>query len=321
MHPISGILKRTYWPICRLYAKHFVGDNQADAFLRLLCSIEFWRVNRFWPNFLKPQRFSEKLWSRMLHERDPLFTLISDKLRVRDYVSNKVGSDCLIPLLWQGDKPEDIPYDELPMKFVIHTNHGCGYVIIVNDKANINKKKITRQLNKWLGTNFGLDTFLGIAWGYKNVKPTIIIESFIEENGRAPVDYKVSCFSGHAEYITLHFDRFENHSIEILDRNFESPSFAMSTAKWRNGTRRPKPPNFEKLVQLAEDLARGFDFMRVDLYSVQNKLYFGEFTPYPNGVSKRYFEGEQDYIFGEKWIYKGPKTTSEIALVNARQQK
>ena len=141
----------------------------------------------------------------MLHERDPLFTLISDKFRVRDYVASKVGSDCLIPLLWQGDNPEDIPYDELPMKFVIKANHGCGYVIIVNDKMKLDQANVRRQLNKWLSTNFGQDTYLGIAWGYKNVKPTIIIESFIEENGKAPVDYKISCFSGRARIYNLAF--------------------------------------------------------------------------------------------------------------------
>lgn len=247
----------------------------------------------------------------MLHERDPLFTLISDKLGVRDYVNSKVGSEYLIPLLWSGDKPEDIPFDNLPSKFVIKTNHGCGYNIIVNDKTKIDHTKVKRQLKKWMNENFGQDMFLGIAWGYKNIKPTIMIESFIGENGKAPVDYKVSCFSGRVEYITLHFDRFENHSIEILDRNFEPATFGMLTPKWRRGVRYERPSNFEKLLQLAEDLANGFDFMRVDLYMMQNKIYFGEFTPYPGGVAKKFFEEEQDYVFGEKWKNKAAKKASE----------
>ena len=247
----------------------------------------------------------------MLHERDPLFTLISDKFRVRDYVTSKVGSDCLIPLLWQGDKPEDIPFDELPLKFVIKTNHGCGYIIIVKDKTQMDRAMTIRKLKKWLGENYGRDRSLGIEWGYKNIKPTIIIESFIGENEKAPIDYKFSCFSGRAEYITLHIDRFENYSIEILDRNFEPHTFAMLVPQWRNGIRYQRPPNFEKLLQLAEDLANGFDFIRVDLYTAKNKIYFGELTLYPGGVSGRFFEDEQDYVFGEKWQNKGAKKASE----------
>ena len=148
----------------------------------------------------------------MLHERDPLFTLISDKLRVRDYIAEKVGNEYLVPLLWTGENPEEIPFDELPMKYVIKTNHGCGYNIIVKDKTQLNQAEVKLTLKKWMSENFGQDTFLGIAWGYNNIKPAIIIESFMEENGKAPVDYKCWCFSGRIEFISLHFDRFDTHS-------------------------------------------------------------------------------------------------------------
>ena len=128
MNLTSGLFKVLHWPICRAYARHFVGDKPADALFRSLCSLQFWRVHRYWPNFVEPRSFSEKLWSRMLHERDPMFTLISDKLRVRDYVANKVGPDYLIPLLWTGENAEQIPFGQLPSKFVIKTNHGLDII-------------------------------------------------------------------------------------------------------------------------------------------------------------------------------------------------
>jgi hypothetical protein len=237
----------------------------------------------------------------MLHERDPLFTLISDKLHVREYVARKVGNDCLIPLLWKGENPELIPFAKLPFKFVIKTNHGCGYNIIVKDKTQFDQTKAKRQLNKWLGENFCQDKFLGTEWGYKNIRPTIIIESFIEENGNPPVDYKFYCFSGHVEILTLHFDRFEKHKTKAFHRNFEPFEFKYDFEQWNGEYQRPS--TFGEMVQLAEILSEGFDFIRVDFYSVDNKIYFGELTPYPAGISS--FRGldltSLDCVLGGKW--------------------
>ncbi|WP_446788318.1 ATP-grasp fold amidoligase family protein [Macellibacteroides fermentans] len=105
-------------------------------------------MNRFWPNFVKPRRFSEKLWSRQLHERSPKLTMISDKLLVRDYAASKVGVNYLVPLLWLGGNPEKIPFDELPNKFVIKTNHGCGYNIIVFDNSKISLAIVYESLTR-----------------------------------------------------------------------------------------------------------------------------------------------------------------------------
>jgi len=293
------LLQWTYWPVCRFYAKHFVGDRPADDFLRYLCSFQFWLVHRYMPNFSNPVSFNEKLWSRMLHERDPIYTLISDKLRVREYVSNKVGNDFLVPLIWHGEKTENIPLDDLPLKFVMKTNHGCGYIIIITDKSQLDWTNIKKLLNKWLSVNFGQDTFLGIAWGYKNIKPQVIIEPFLEENGKAPVDYKFYCFSGCVEFLTLHYDRFEEHKTRAFDRNFKPYDFRYNFGEWKGECQRPS--NFDAMVELAESLSAGFDFMRVDLYNVEKKIYFSELTPYPGGVNTKFLPLERDYILGEKW--------------------
>lgn len=236
----------------------------------------------------------------MLHERDPLFTLINDKLLVRDYVGEKGGGAYLIPLLWSGDKPEEIPFDKLSQKFVIKTNHGCEYVIVVNDKKRLDKARARRQLNKWLKENFGQDTFLGIAWGYKNIKPTIIIESFIGESGKAPLDYKFFCFSGCVEFFKIDFDRFEGHSEIFFDRDLNRLDLFEQGLKQYQGNIE-LPDNFEDMVRVAETLSEGFDFMRVDLYSANNKIYFSELTPYPGGVSAKFEPDSFDYVFGEKW--------------------
>lgn len=288
-----------YLRTCRVYARYFIGDRPADSIYRFLCSLQFWRTHRFWPDFVHPHRFSEKVWSRMLHDRYPLLTVISDKLRVRDYVKSKTGAACLIPLLWRGEKPEDIPFDVLPSGFVIKANHGCGYNIIVRDKSKIKPDVIRSKLSTWLSTNYCQDNLLGVEWGYKNIKPSIIIESLIVEDEKVPVDYKFYCFSGRVEFLTLHFDRFVEHKTKTFDRNFEPHEFTYHFSQWSGESLRPQ--NFVEMIQLAESLAEGFDFIRVDLYSVENRVYFSEFTPYPGGVSTQFLPVRQDYVLGEKW--------------------
>jgi len=296
---INGLFRLIYWPICRAYSRLIVRDRPADTVYRFLCSAQFWLVHRFWPDFVHPRRFTEKVLSRMLYDRDPIFTLISDKLRVRDYVTNKVGSEYLIKLIWSGDDTEEIPFDELPLKFVIKANHGCGYNILVNDKRRLDQTRTKRQLKKWLRENFCQDKYVGTEWGYRNIKPTIIIEEFIEEKAKAPVDYKFYCFYGRVEFLTLHFDRHIEHKTRSFNRNFEPYEFRYDFEQWNGECKRP--PKFEVMVQLAESLSDEFDFMRVDLYGLENKVYFGELTPYPGGVATKFLPPSRDYILGEMW--------------------
>jgi hypothetical protein len=302
MNPISGIFKMFYWPICRTYGRH-LGNKPADSLFRFLCGFQFLKTYGSWPNFKKPRRFSEKVWSRQLHERDPLYTLISDKLRVRDYVADKVGGDYLVPLLWSGSKPEEIPFDKLPLKFVIKMNHGCGYNILVKDKARLDRALVDIKLEKWANENFCEEKYLGIAWAYKNIKPQVIIETFLEEDDRVPEDYKFFCFSGRVEFFKLDFDRFEDHSVKYFDRDFKKLDLTEEGFEQYQGEIE-LPDDFEHMVQVAESLAKGFDFVRVDLYYVNRKIYFGELTLYPGGISNRFEPDSFDYIFGEKWLSK-----------------
>jgi len=237
-----------------------------------------------------------------LFERNPVFTSITDKYRVREYVTEMVGSDRLIPLLWKGETPEEIPFDSLPNKFVIKTNHGCDYNIIVEDKRQLEIKKVIIRLKKWLGENFGNDTFLGIAWAYRNIKPMILIESFLEENGRVPVDYKFFCFSGRVEFFKIDFSRFEAHSEKFFDRNFIKLDLFEQGLRQHHG-KIDLPRNIDEMIAYAESLGAGFDFIRVDLYSIGEKIYFGELTAYPGGTSAKFEPDYYDYLFGEKWKY------------------
>lgn len=288
-----------YVRLCRAYARHFVGDKPADAAYRFLCNLKFWKEHHYWPHCKNPRTFSEKVYSRMFFDRNPQWTMISDKLRVRDYVTKRVGGEYLPQLLWHGTNPEEIPFNELPSKFVVKTNHGCGYNIIVKDKKQLDETKAIKQLNTWLGENFCYSTFVGMAWAYKNINPTIIVESFLENNGKVPEDYKFFCFSGRSEFIQVSLDRFGDASERILDRNY-NPLDLYNGLKLYSGKLVP-PDNFAEMVQVAELLAQDFDFVRVDLYNVGGRIYFGELTCYPAGGLAIFVPRDYDFVFGEKW--------------------
>lgn len=298
----------------RIYACHVLGDKPADAIIQFVNKIDFWVVHKYWPNFRNPRSFSEKVISRMLFDRNPLFTMISDKLRVRDYVSQELGSKYLIPLLWHGDNPEEIPFHALPSTFVIKANHGCGYNIIVKDKKTVNQPEIVLKLKKWLNENFCTDKWLGTEWAYKNIKRQILVESYIGDNGTVPVDYKFFCYSGRAEFIQLSFDRFGKQSERMLDIDFNTLDFYNGVNIYKGKV--VKPDNYETMVKVAESLASNFDFIRVDLYDVAGKIYFGEMTCYPAGGRARFVPIKYDFVYGEKWtplLFENGQTKVESA--------
>jgi hypothetical protein len=293
------VLRYLYRPICRMYSRYIVREGPVDGIMSFLCALEFWKVHGYWPNFRNPRSFSEKVFNRMLFDRDAIWTLLSDKLRVRDYVGTKIRQECLIPLLWTGDNPEGIPFDELPMKFVIKTNHGCAYNIIVKDKSQLDKGKTIRQLKRWLKENFYRDRVSGTAWAYKNIKPSIMVETFIDDNGKVPIDYKFFCYAGRAEFLQVSIDRFEDATERILDREFTPLDLYNGCNLYKGKVLRPR--NYEDMVHLAERLAEDLNFVRVDLYNVDGKIYFGEMTCYPAGGTARFEPREYDFLFGAKW--------------------
>jgi len=238
----------------------------------------------------------------MLFERSPVWTLFSDKLRVRDYVASRVGNQFLVPLLWVGENPAEIPFDQLPDKFVIKANHGCDYNIFVKDKSQLDQVKTRLLLMKWLAQNYCQDLFLGAPWGYKNIQPAIMVESFLGDNGRVPPDYKFFCYSGRMELLKVDFNRFEDHSEAFFDRDMNRLTLLGRGIRPHRG-KISFPDNYQEMVQVAESLANGIDFIRVDLYSVSGRVYFGELTCYHGGGLIRLYPRKYDFLLGKNWDY------------------
>jgi len=293
--------KSAFADFCKYYSRK-LDDRPADLTYRFLCSLKFFKDHGYYPRFKNPRSFSEKIWHRMLFDRNLVWTEISDKLKARRLVQDKIGDEYLIPLLWEGTRPEFIPLEKLPERFVVKANHGCGYNIFVKDKKQISYDKIVGQLNRWLEKKYTYSSFLGMEWAYENIEPKIYVEMLIEENGRTPKDYKFFCFSGRAEYLQISFDRFGDASERILDRDF-NPIEVWNGVKIYRGVIE-RPIDYEKMLDVAETLSAGFDFIRVDLYNVKGKIYFGEYTCYPAAGLAPFVPRKWDFIFGEKWIIK-----------------
>jgi len=293
------LYERLYMPICRAYSRHVLGDKPADGIMRVLWSLHFWKIHGYWPRLDKPRTFEEKVSCRMLFDRNPRWTMFSDKWRVRDYVAARIGGEHLVPLLYHCDRPEDIPFDELPTKFVIKANHGSGYNILVEDKSKLDRQKVIVQLTQWLQRNFCHDNLVGAEWVYRNIKPVIIVEAFLEDEGDVPRDYKFFCFSGRVEFLQINFDRFGDASEKFFDREFNPLDLWNGRKQYRGEVVRPE--RYEEMVRLAEALSQDVDFIRVDLYSVGGRIYFGELTCCPAAADIEFVPRSYDFAFGEKW--------------------
>lgn len=226
-----------------------------------------------------PKTYNEKLQWLKLYYKDSRIPQCVDKYEVRKYVKDKGIGHILNDLLWEGFNPEDIPFDELPDKFVIKATHGQGYNIICTDKTKLNYDETIKTLNKWLETKF-LPSYG--EWFYGIVKPRIIVEKFINTKiNKVPEDYKVFCFNGIPKYVVVDTDRFEEHKRNIYDLDWnlkEDYQFGFPNDKPIE-----RPAQFDQLIEYAKILSRGFPHVRVDFYINDTEIRFGEMT-FTNGA-------------------------------------
>lgn len=232
-------------------------------------------------NLENPQLFSEKLQWLKLYDRNPLYTQLVDKYRVREYVAEKIGEEHLIPLLGVWDDPDDIDFDALPDQFVLKCNHNSGTgMCICRDKSKLDYKAVRKELKKGLQENFYLRHR---EWPYKDVPRKIICEQYMTDSSLTDelTDYKFFCVNGKVDNVMV-----------CLDRSSGFPQFHYFNSKWQSlriektpPTARlmEKPKNMGRMFEVAAILSEGFPFTRVDLYDIAGKIYFSEITFYPKG--------------------------------------
>lgn len=254
-----------------------------------------------WPNLKNPKRYTEKIQLYKLYYRNPDMTVCSDKHAVREYVARKGLKNILIRQLGVYDNAADIDFGSLPDKFVLKTNDGGGgnNVIICKDKSKLDIPKTVEELNSWLNIK---NINPGREWGYSGIpKSVVLVEEFIENSDNPSVsidDYKFYCFHGRifciqhdvGRYSDAHYRTFydsdwnQMHARMLLDEN---PEIEL------------KPENLEEMKTIALKLAEDFPHVRVDLYSVGGRVYFGELTFYTGAGYNRVSPDDFDFQMGD----------------------
>jgi len=250
-------------------------------------------------NLKQPKTFCEKLQWLKIHNRKPEYTRMVDKITAKEYVASIIGCEYIIPTLGVWRSFDEINFSILPDQFVLKTNNGGGGsgIVICNNKSSFNKKKAKKSLLR--STNSNLYNTLR-EWPYKDIEPKILAEQFMQDASGELRDYKFYCFAGVVKVVLIATNRFTSHNF-----NYYDPLFRPLPIESRDGkpsiTVINKPEKWEEMIEIAKKLSKGIPFIRVDLYNVDNHVYFGELTFFD---SSGYDDLSSEYwntVFGE-WI-------------------
>lgn len=234
----------------------------------------FWQYSHEELELDSPKTFNEKIQKIKLCGENSLLTQLADKYSVRQWVRDRIGDEYLIPLLGVWNNSNDINFDLLPSKFVLKCNHGCQFNYIVDNKASLSVDDVRKTLDSWMKTNYAYKSF---EMQYKDIKPCIIAEEYIENESRELYDYKFWCFNGKVEFIMFLSERKNGLKMNNYDTNWSLLPF---TYNYPNSDEEiKKPQNLDKMIKVAETLSEGMEFVRVDLYLLNDgTIKFGEMT-------------------------------------------
>lgn len=245
-------------------------------------------------------RYTEKLQYLRLYvyPKDDLVSKCAGRVGVREYVKEQGFDELLIKIYGVFDRFEDIDFSKLPNQFVLKCSHGSAMNYICYDKSKINYEELKKKFNKWLKTNYGKNT---LEHHYSKIKPQIIIEELMLENGKLPTEYKIHVFNGKAKNLYVVTSR----GVDIRYNNYYidwTPFDGSQFNGWKK-TDYPlkKPSNFDEMVEVAEKLASKFPFVRVDLYNINGKIYFSEMTFTPAKGTLILDDDKCDFEMG-KWL-------------------
>lgn len=233
-------------------------------------------------NLKKPIAFNEKIQWLKLYDRSPLKAICADKFLVNDHVKKLIGEEYLVPRIFHTKNVEDINPYKINPPCIIKTNHDSGRVYILREGEKVDWKQLRTDLQKKLNINYYKKKR---EWQYKNVEPRILVEKLLlDKKQQIPNDYKFFCFHGEPQIIQVDHSRFENHKRTLYDKDW---NFIDVRYFFPQGEKIQKPFCLDKMLDLCRILSRNFIFVRVDLYNIENAIYFGELTFHPgNGMEE-----------------------------------
>lgn len=247
--------------------------------LRLaLCSLWSYRKRLgAWPNIIRPKTFHELLQQKKILDTNPLIPLLADKLRVKDYVRERLGPGWIIPTLWSGKELPRLQDRAWAVPYVIKANHGSGWNHFILTPDEVDWPAIEFDCKQWMASFFGTRTG---EWHYTRIDPMLLVEPFIGTAGAKPIDYKLFVFHGRVAFTQVVTERDATMRLTMYDRQWRRYHADDSGHPVEDRVSK-MPDSFEAMVNAAEKLARGLDFVRVDFYEINSQPIFGEMTFYP----------------------------------------
>lgn len=246
-------------------------------------------------NLDNPRTFNEKIQWLKLHDRNPLYTSLVDKYEVKKYVADLIGEEHIIPTLGVWDNADEIDFDSLPNQFVLKCTHDSGGIVICTDKASLDIDAAKKKLNSRLKVNY---FWANREWPYKNVKPRIIAEKYLENSGEGLHDYKVWCFNGKPEVIQYVSGRITDETYDA----FFNADWTPNEIVYHNPTLKgsvPKPACLEEMLNAAQAISSNIPFARCDFYILEDgSLLIGEITFYPMSGLEPFKPDSIDKQFG-----------------------
>ena len=255
-----------------------------------------------WPNPFAPTRFNEKLFVRMAFDRRPLLTRLAGKMEARAFVAERLGrDDQQAALLGVAYAPGDVAALALPARYIVKASHASGLVRIVTERDPIAPANLAALVESWLAQDYGRYT---LEWCYRRVRPAVVFEALLDRDGAPPSDVKLFCFDGRVAYFQIDSARFTGHTQSIFDRDGHWLDIQVKDYP-RDAVPPELPALLPEMIDAAERLSAGIDFVRVDLYDLGDRFLVGELTTTPQGGSGYFKPARWDMVFGARWTLPG----------------
>lgn len=290
----NDILRYKYLKLKEIYMRHkFNTLEKKEDYIKK----KFKKCLGYEIDFNKePETFNQKIQFRKLYDKNPLFSLCADKYRVREYVKEKIGEEYLVPLYLVTDHLTEEQWDSLPNSFVIKTNHDSGTVKIIKDKSKVDKNKIIKIMNEALKIDYGI---ISMEQYYSDIPRKIIAEKYLGDNIQ---DYKFHIFKNGEFYLQIDSDRFIKHKRSIFNKKFEKTDFKWnSDYEFIDNKKILNKNELLKMSKIAQKMGEEFEYVRIDLFWINSKIYIGEMTFCAASGFENFSPQRYDKLLGDLW--------------------
>ena len=257
----------------------------------------FFYKNRYWPALRSPRTFNERVTAYKLKRRDALLAYTADKYLVRDYVRSRVGDRYLSKIIRNWNHPDEVEVSGIELPFILKGSHGCGFNLPIQSEGDI--EEVQPSVYRWHNTNY---YWYRREWAYRYLKPRFFAEEWLGKGGTPPTDYKFFVCGGRVRAVQVDLERTGRHRRALMTPDWQM--LDMIYVYPRPATAPEKPERLDEMMEIAEALGEEFEFVRVDLYDLGDRVVFGELTHYPQSGTGPFGSKDQDLRFG-RLVFEG----------------